>query len=265
MSADAERSAKAVTVRMLFVGTEDRYEIPLYQRNYTWSEEHIQQLFRDVRDAYESKGSPDYFLGNLVVSSLSDKGHYEVIDGQQRLTTLFVIVAALVKRKLVKNNDVAISNTSLSPLVYRARESSSRTLRLLKSGEGLDTSDRVDDVIAVAAGEVETYLDTFPGDLDAFAEYLVDNVKVVRACIPPSTDLNRYFEVMNTRGIQLSPVDIIKARLMRSIDDQTDRSVFEAIWAGCADMSRYVQMSLYPGKQDYRTAIFGPAKPLVLV
>ncbi|WP_172812153.1 DUF262 domain-containing protein, partial [Dietzia sp. 111N12-1] len=252
MTVESGRMAHAVSARMLFVGTADRYVIPLYQRNYTWGEDQIGQLFSDVSEAYKADSESTYFLGNLVVAEPSADGRYEVIDGQQRLTTLFVIIAALARQ-----GRIAVEPASLSPLVYIARESSSRALRVLASADELDEVEDVDEVIANAAKLVDGVLGAFDGKVEDYARFLIDNVKVVRAAIPSSTNLNRYFEVMNTRGIQLSPVDIVKARLMRRIDDPVDRSVFEAIWTGCADMSRYIQMSLYSGQPGHRTAIFG--------
>lgn len=252
MTVESGRMAHAVSARMLFVGTADRYVIPLYQRNYTWGEDQIGQLFSDVSEAYKADSESTYFLGNLVVAEPSADGRYEVIDGQQRLTTLFVIIAALARQ-----GRIAVEPASLSPLVYIARESSSRALRILASADELDEVEDVDEVIANAAKLVDGFLGAFDGKVEDYARFLIDNVKVVRAAIPSSTNLNRYFEVMNTRGIQLSPVDIVKARLMRRIDDPVDRSVFEAIWTGCADMSRYIQMSLYSGQPGHRTAIFG--------
>ena len=71
----------------------DDYVVPLYQRNYAWQENQIQQLLQDV---YDNSKIPDsnYFIGSLVVLQRPD-GVYEVIDGQQRLTTLHIICKSL--------------------------------------------------------------------------------------------------------------------------------------------------------------------------
>ena len=71
----------------------DRYVIPLYQRPYAWDETHIEQLIEDIDDI-PAHGSQKYYLGSLVVSSGDDQ-LFEVIDGQQRLTTLYLLLSAL--------------------------------------------------------------------------------------------------------------------------------------------------------------------------
>ena len=90
-----------------------------------------------------------------------------------------------------------------------------------------------------------------------FAGFLLTNVTLVRASLPRDTDLNRYFEVMNTRGQQLQQVDIVKARLMSRLKDEAERACFAWIWEACADMDSYVQMSLTPGDTVLRTDVFG--------
>lgn len=80
---------------------------------------------------------------------------------------------------------------------------------------------------------------------------------MVRATLPPNTDLNRYFEVMNTRGQQLKQVDIVKAQLMRWLTSDSERATFAWIWEACADMDSYVQMALTRDNTALRDKIFG--------
>ena len=93
-----------------------RYEIPIYQRNYAWENEEITALINDVWDAYcQSKGT--YFIGTLVTYDRGD-GRYEIIDGQQRLTTLYLILKSL--ERVVSNK-----------LTYRSRMRSNETIKNL--------------------------------------------------------------------------------------------------------------------------------------
>ena len=76
----------------IFSLTDKTYQIPLYQRAYAWEDEQIEQLIEDISDAAEDS---NYYLGSLVVA---DKGqYYEVIDGQQRLTTLMLLLYCIDK------------------------------------------------------------------------------------------------------------------------------------------------------------------------
>ncbi|NEM51397.1 DUF262 domain-containing protein, partial [Escherichia coli] len=89
-------------------------------------------------------------------------------------------------------------------------------------------------------------------------DYLLTRVLVVRMPIDRSTDLNRYFEIMNTRGAQLSPVDIVKARLLRYLSDPLDRALLNRVWPACSAMEPYVGMSATAGNTSQRAEVFGP-------
>ena len=88
----------------------------------------------------------------------------------------------------------------------------------------------------------------------SLAEFLQENVKIIRTEVPEDTDLNHYFEIMNTRGEQLEKHEIIKAALMEVLDTDSERSIFAKIWDACSDMSRYVVMGI---DSPLRENIFG--------
>lgn len=97
-----------LSINDIFNGSDNvTYEIPIYQRNYAWEKDEIAALVRDVWDACE-KNKVAYFIGTLVTYDRGDST-FEVIDGQQRLTTLFLILKAL--KQEVRNK-----------LTYRARK-----------------------------------------------------------------------------------------------------------------------------------------------
>ena len=86
-------------------------------------------------------------------------------------------------------------------------------------------------------------------------EYLLDHVQIVLTELPPDTDLNHYFEVMNTRGEQLEKHEIVKAHLLGLIGEDTlGRALFATIWDACSDFTRHVQARFEP---PARSAIFG--------
>lgn len=221
----------------------DRYVIPLYQRPYAWGEEHIERLIEDVDDLPEV-GDRHYYLGSLVVSQMSD-GNYEVIDGQQRLTTLYLLLAAL-----------GLSSPGIPALSFSCRERSDYTLRHLSGllGSG-DVEDRLVEP-AIAAG-LRTIRDKLAADFDGEGlERLKDKLSrtlLYRIEVPEHTDLNHYFEIMNTRGEQLEQHEILKAWLMEPLTG-ADAVGFARIWDACSDMSGYVQMRF--GTSE-RAALFG--------
>ena len=117
-------------------------------------------------------------------------------------------------------------------------------------------SDSIPDVFKNALKSIKKYWETERTEKEGMglAEFLQENVKIIRTEVPKNTDLNHYFEIMNTRGEQLEKHEIIKAALMKVLDTDSERSIFAKIWDACSDMSRYVVMGINP---SLRENIFG--------
>lgn len=257
----AQIDVQAIAVGQLFSPDAPSYSIPLYQRNYTWGEEQIHRLIHDVFDEAEQEEAKDYFLGNLVVAPPQRADEpFDVVDGQQRLTTLYILLVKLSSWPGLKDRI-----GPLKPLIYEAREKATRALRGVADTNdepSANEKDREDSGILRASMIIEQLLD---GGADGdrlrtprVIDYLLTRVLIVRMPIDRSTDLNRYFEIMNTRGAQLSPVDIVKARLLRYLPDPLDRALLNRVWTACSDMEHYVGMSVTAGKTSQRAEVFGP-------
>jgi len=218
------------------------YEIPIYQRNYAWKKEQIEALIHDVWDAC-TKEKNTYFIGTLVTFHKGDN-EYEVIDGQQRLTTLFLILEALIELKV---KDVKISNK----LTYRAREKSNVTIDRLPDFN----HDEVDLGIKEGYKNAMLAINEIVGQsqFGDFAKYLLNNVHIIRYDVPRDVDLNHYFEVMNSRGEQLEKHEIVKAKLIALLDKE-EMAKFSSIWQACSEMNTYVQLKYFPKKNK---EIFG--------
>lgn len=221
----------------------DSYVIPLYQRPYAWGEDNIEQLIEDVDDIPED-GSQKYYLGSLVVAQKGE-GLYEVIDGQQRLTTLFLLLSAL-------GFDLGKKPT----LSFSCREKSDYTLSQLS--QLAVAGDVVDRLIEpnISSG-FKVIRDKLKADFDD-AKIASLKKKLIRTClyrieVPDQTDLNHYFEIMNTRGEQLEQHEVLKAWLMEPLAGK-DSAEFARIWDACSDMSCYVQMRFGVSKRE---ALFG--------
>ena len=250
---------KLLTVSGLF-DDDAIYTVPVYQRNYAWKTEQIEQLIKDIQDAQSPKEEQGYFLGNLVTQrgQGKSKNDFEVVDGQQRLTTLYLLLTFLEK------NGESPYTHHRGRLRYESRPRASEALHRAgqQVSEQPDSSTSEDSGIHQGFNSIQQTLEQHEklkdeGERNKFADFLRTKVTVVRASLPPKTDLNRYFEIMNTRGQQLNQVDIVKARLMSKLPDPKDRADFARIWDACADMDSYVQMSLTRGNTELRSNIFG--------
>lgn len=250
---------RLLTVGELFDDSNAIYTVPIYQRNYAWRAEQIEQLLRDIQDAIRDNKS-SYFLGNLMVTELqSSSTCFEVIDGQQRLTTLY-----LLQTFLVESGDMLQRHQGR--LRYESRPRATETLRRISSdclrrpvssAQGRNAEDAG---IQQGYNVIRQFMGQHvngDGERRKLADFLLTKVKVVRASLPRKTDFNRYFEIMNTRGQQLRQADIVKARLMQHLVDDAERACFAWIWETCSDMDSYVQMSLTRGDTMLRNKIFG--------
>ena len=71
------------------------YIVPDYQREYVWTDKEVHQLLEDINEQIDAGSTREYFIGTVLVSPTDQKNHYEVIDGQQRLTTFFLLLCAM--------------------------------------------------------------------------------------------------------------------------------------------------------------------------
>ncbi|MDK9783402.1 DUF262 domain-containing protein [Vibrio sp. B172a] len=248
-----------------------RYLVPMYQRNYAWGEGEINQLIQDVQDYQHHKPNQPYYIGTLVVFERSD-GQFEVIDGQQRFTTLTLLAFAL---KRISEGKISIESKRSAPqsidmswydapnLGFESRQISSDTFAALKQGVALEHLKNDEFNLDVVEGYhlLEKGLLALGNKLGDFCAYLFNQVEIARVSVPKDTDLNHYFEVMNNRGEQLEKHEVVKARLMSVLNDIEDKDerdqsidVLAKVWDATANMERYIQ---YGFSKTERHQLFG--------
>jgi hypothetical protein len=248
---------------------DNAYVVPMYQRNYAWGEGEITQLVQDIVD-YQQKKHQRYYIGTLVVYKRKDGG-LEVIDGQQRFTTLSLL--AIYLKNLSLSSGASAGTTSKLPKMdwykkvnigFESRPKSTSTFIALSqridlhhlNGEGYNEG------IVNGYELIEKALSQFKEpSLKNFASYLFDNVQIIRVEVPEGTDLNHYFEVMNNRGEQLEKHEVLKAKMisvLNDIEDGDDRqasiNALQKVWEACANMERYIQ---YGFTSKERHKLFG--------
>ena len=238
------------------------YWVPMYQRNYAWGEGEINQLIQDVQDYQNKRTEQPYYIGTLVVYERNDGG-LEVIDGQQRFTTLTLMAMCLTRLAVNGELHIDMDWYSKPNLDFESRVKSTKTFESINQGVALDHLRKADYNLDVVNGFtlLEKALLALGEKLSAFCDYFFSLVQITRVSVPSDTDLNHYFEVMNNRGEQLEKHEVVKARLMsvfNDIDDKQTRevsiSVLSKVWDATANMERYVQYGFLPKE---RHTIFG--------
>lgn len=233
--------------------SEGKYVIPIYQRNYDWGEREALQLLEDISDyaqknKEQNKKQP-YYIGSAVVFLRTAHGetYFETIDGQQRLTTLTILACLLKHQK--KAGWFEKPNLS-----YDHRKEADEALMMLVNGQ-LSQHPSAQNIVSVyrlLEKHLQPMLTAKGLDLETFADYLFEKVIILRIPVPQDTQLNHYFEIMNTRGEQLEKHEVLKAVLMGKLDRE-GHHLFHLIWEACSDMSAYVQMNF---SVDMRNLLF---------
>lgn len=211
--------------------TVDEYVVPIYQRNYAWKYDEIYQLLDDIFEAFKSDSKRNYYLGSLVVHRQCNC--FEVIDGQQRLTTIKLILLVL------KFLGYDVSDIKLT---FKHREESNNSFKHLsslsqsKAGLLSSSSNSIEDGFLFV---LKWFSENKMENNKSFITYLINHIIILRTEVPHDTDLNHYFEIMNNRGEQLEKHEILKANLMEKVGGEHERLVFSRIWEACSDMDRF--------------------------
>lgn len=231
--------------------------IPSYQRPYVWSSDDVLALLNQIIDAC-IKGDAHYYIGTVLTSRLPRrKGSaanvtYELIDGQQRMTTLLVLALAFYEVSPSPRLKALAVLGETPRLVFAIREEVQAQLAIWA---GLSDDERAVDLdekpylkhLVAAHKTAKDRLQMLrrergPDCLAAVEAFLLQRVKWVNNIMPAEMDLNDLFATLNTSGIQLEQTDILKARLMDKISHH--RSCYEGIWQACEDMDSYFERSV---------------------
>ncbi len=244
-----------LNIRELLIG-DAKYVIPIYQRNYSWKSKEIEQLIQDIIDYSKNNADKNYYIGTLVVANRNElQLEFDTIDGQQRLTTLFILTAAL-KQKM----EDALDWFNAINLSFESRNISGKTLNAVFRNEfqNEDYEVNIKAAFDICRYEIKKRTNEHDISIDTFANYLYKYVKILRVTLPNNINLNHYFEIMNSRGEQLEKHEVLKAKLMACFKHSEQRDVysfcFNLIWEACQNMERYVQ---YGFTTEQRHVIFG--------
>lgn len=237
------------------LNNENKYVIPIYQRNFEWGESEIRQLILDIYDYSVDNYDKDYYIGTLIV--YDRKNNFEIIDGQQRLTTLCILLSLIKNKYEDKYKKYITENYNLN-LTFDSRKNSMETLKTLFNKDKNYTEKYIsENPNSITEGYIickKVLSEILNKDNeDKFFKYLFENVKILRVLVLEDTDLNHYFEIMNSRGEQLEKHEILKARLLDKLDNENDKFIFNLIWEACSNMESYIQLGF---KKDLRDRIF---------
>ena len=212
---------------------EDIYAIPLYQRNFAWTYDEIEQLLNDVADAVQ-ENRDNYYIGTLVVNK--ENNIFKIIDGQQRTTALNLIALAL-------KHEFGFDRLKAVNLTFPARKKSNKNIQDLFAKKKILEGDENELTRGYghARDALKKVLEERQLNPQSFVNYLFEKVIIFRSILPEDLDLNLYFERFNSRGEQLEAHEILKAQMMSKFgEDQEMAQKFARIWDACAEFDKPV-------------------------
>jgi Protein of unknown function DUF262/Protein of unknown function (DUF1524) len=236
----------AKNIRALLGGS--KFAVDYYQREYRWETKQIAELIEDLTEKFlesyedgDERSAVDryghYFLGSIIVSDRDGKKY--IIDGQQRLTSL-----TLLLMRLHRSLTDALQKGQLADLIFSQRYGKrsfnlevperAACMEALFLGEPFDESAQSESVVNIL-GRFHDIQDQFPEELQGkplpyFTDWLIENVHLVEITAYSDADAYTIFETMNDRGLSLTPTDMLKGYLLANIADTDRRNECSKLW-----------------------------------
>ena len=226
------------------------FDIPLYQRPYSWDKEHVDVLLDDLTDALNRDGEAPYFLGSVVLIKDDGDPESQVVDGQQRLTTLTMLLCVL-RDISIENNTVLELDTfvrqaggklkgvedrfrlSLRPLDRKFFQHHVQARGALENFLKSDTNNLSDSQknMFINVNSLKQKLGALSEDKrNEFAKYIIQNCYLVVVSTSDTESAHRIFEVMNDRGLNLTATDILKSVVLSEITEESKQSQYAKKW-----------------------------------
>jgi uncharacterized protein with ParB-like and HNH nuclease domain len=251
MNQNLRNKIDATDISISSILKDQKFYIDYFQREYRWQEKHIKLLVEDLTSTFLKSYKPtdkrpavanyqSYYLGPIVFSVNTDDGKKSIIDGQQRITSITLLLIYLNHLQADSNDKVAISDLIFSEsygeksfnMTDEVREP---CLKALFETGIYSVQEDDDETVQNMVERYEDIAQTFPeelgnGALPYFIDWFIRNVVIVE--ITAYSDENAYtiFETMNDRGLNLTPTEMLKGFVLSKITDKKERTEINEIW-----------------------------------
>lgn len=221
------------------------FNIPRYQRLFVWKEEQVKTLFNDILTATFSEQDFYYIGGIITVKYDKIDNCFDLVDGQQRFTSLWLLANELGDslNSFTKRDEILRLNFSI-------RKNVKHFFYKLLNESDLDTNEtHFEDLIRISKAKrtIHSLINQNLATKERrkkFSDFVLTKLKMVITNVPTDTDLNKLFETLNNRGVQLSQHEILKAQLLANIKSKKTRNLFNVLWNTSSDMNDYIERNL---------------------
>ncbi len=238
----------SLTVKQLFNNSDSLYQIPRYQRPYKWGDEQIDKLWDDLTEAYENQ-TESYFLGSVITAAPKDTSSYlDIVDGQQRITTLMILFAVVrdlfpslnrnpanpdpsnITSKTIKSSILADDEFNRLKLYTHINHQTdfenliinADTTKIVKPKKKQIESDEEPRYKFLNTAAMFNEKLTAKGEdyVSKFMNYLFNSVRLIRIDCTSKEFAIKLFQVLNDRGLDLTNADLIKSYLIQKIEEE---------------------------------------------
>ncbi|WP_033772944.1 DUF262 domain-containing protein [Helicobacter pylori] len=250
----------------ILVDAEYFYQVPDYQRPYVWDKDHLGALIDDLVGSYTNNREDEYFCGSIVIAENPKDKRWDVVDGQQRLTS-FIILACTILR-LYKHRLGQKSKDFIEGSIYDKYDKEKERLKFLTAQnynsifentvlKSLEFEDNIKKSELNKKFEENTYLrnayyfkelldesmeNGAISNIDDFVMWFYDHIVLTRIICFEQDSAMQIFQVLNDRGQPLSPIDILKSSLMQEIkQDSEKRKDFITTWDKLVEACKSVE------------------------
>lgn len=228
-------------------GSDKRFVIPVYQRNYDWKKENCQQLLNDLIDVIET-GRPSHFFGSIVASTEGDD--YIIIDGQQRLTTVSLLLLALmnlITEEKVKHDSPRLADKIREEYLIDKWQPDERKIKLKPVKNDMNAFNGLFDLKAdyvLDSNVTQNYLFFYEAieASDVLADDLFEAVKklvVIDITLEDGDDPQLVFESLNSTGLDLSEADKIRNYILMGLGQKLQERMYEQYWNKIEEQTDY--------------------------
>lgn len=247
---------------------QSHYSLPYFQREYKWEPRHFAELINDLQEAFllsfdsshgrtEVASYPPYFLGSII-TSVEAGGKKPLIDGQQRLTSAFLLLAFLERMRRDNAVDAALDLSTLlgsvsfgsmdysiefsasRKAVFDAYLDKTRTLdQAVEAAEDVKGLDEGDERLLEALRDTDGLLDSLvKNNIAYFIDYVVERVLLIDISVASEAEAHRVFVTMNDRGLRLGPIDLLKGQILSKIPTPAESQSCHESWVNSINQLR---------------------------
>jgi len=227
------------------------FTIPTYQRPYVWVDEQIEKLLKDFYKSFQHNKNDDYYIGTILTKENGMEA--ELIDGQQRFTTLWLTafvfsrksINSVIEKFLINENGSLKMNFEIRTEVEDyfknlLQKDKDEDIKIIESSEiaKFPYLKNIAKALVTINGIIQTIADK---ELKHFGDYIYTKVQLIKNTTPHKIDLNKLFSTINSAGVQLEQTDIVKANLLKCINEKV---LYSKIWEACENTNNFFERNV---------------------